>query len=57
MSATIWTEVESGSDSRPASGSRQGYWSGNQGHPQRRPLLDLDESADFHEPLRLTGPQ
>jgi hypothetical protein len=43
MSASIWVEVESGSDRRPAPQRRHGYWSGNQGQPIRRPLFDRDE--------------
>ena len=35
MSATIWSEIETGVDRRPADSRRRGYWSGNQGHPTR----------------------
>jgi hypothetical protein len=55
MSATIWTVTESGSDCRPATPRRQGYWSGNQGRrPVRTSRLD-DDSGLLNSPARPVG--
>jgi hypothetical protein len=49
MSATIWLEVESGSDRAPVRQQHNGYWSGNQRDQRERDERQLVPSSDRGE--------